>query len=229
MKQIFLDTETTGLVPTSDRVVEIAAIAYYEQQRIPPDDGGEYHQYINPQCHMPEEARKIHGLDDDFLAEQPLFADIADDFIEFVRDSEVIIHNANFDKNILNAELRRLGKPAMEKFTRGITCSLVWARENLPRIGNYGLDTLCREYGISLSERKKHSAIVDTRLLATLYYRMRQQQGDLEMRESRITVQVSDAEVIMRHATADELAAHNNLLADMEKELGAPPLYNKPG
>ena len=227
MRQIFLDTETTGLVANKDRVVEIAAIAYEEQRLISAEDGGEYHQYINPQCAMPAEARRIHGLDDDFLADKPLFEDIADDFLQFIQGSELIIHNASFDCGFLDAELQRIGKPPLEKFAE-ITCSLIWARENLPNIGGYSLDALCRQYNISLSERKLHSAILDTQLLGKVYYRMRQQQGVMEMRAAPIKVEVADAEVIVRTATAEELAEHNKLVAAMAESDGAPPLYNNP-
>lgn len=222
MKKIFLDTETTGLEPNNgDRIVEIAAIAYNDHTLIPAAEGGEYHQYINPERDMPEEARQIHGLSDDFLRDKPVFAAIVDDFIEFVRDGELIIHNADFDRGFLNAELKRLGKPPLEEIVADITCSLLWSRANNPNLSAHNLNALCQHYNISLADRRDyHSAIVDTRLLGELYFVMRQQQGEITMTMPALHIQATGGAVPVRRATEAELAAHDALLTDMEQEAG---------
>lgn len=230
MKRIFLDTETTGLKVNDDRVVEIAAIAYEDHRRIAPEDGGEYHQYINPQMPMPQEAFKVHGLDDHFLADKPPFAGIADSFIAFISGSELVIHNAEFDKGMLNAELQRLGKAALEDITSGITCSLEWSRKNNYGFASHKLDALCQHFGISLRERRDyHSALVDTRLLGEVFFRMRQQQTSLDIQAPALQIETRGTSITRRPPTAEEIAAHNALLAQMEKESGTTPLYKQLG
>ena len=164
MREIVLDTETTGLDPYADhRLVEIGCIELINHM----PTGRQYHQYINPQRPMPKEAFDVHGLGDDFLKEQPVFAEVADDFIEFIGDDSVlVIHNASFDMKFLNAELEWLNKPriAMERALDTVQM----ARKKFPG-SPVSLDALCRRFKIDNSNRTLHGALLDSDLLAQVY------------------------------------------------------------
>lgn len=164
MREIVLDTETTGLDPYSDhRLVEIGCIELINHM----PSGRQYHQYINPQRPMPKEAFDVHGLGDDFLKDQPLFAEIADDFIEFIgNDSKLVIHNAAFDMKFLNAELGWLNKPKID-MARAID-TVQMARKKFPG-SPVSLDALCRRFKIDNSNRTLHGALLDSDLLAVVY------------------------------------------------------------
>ena len=163
MREIILDTETTGLDPaTGDRIVEIGAVELLNH--LP--TGRTFHVYINPERNMPAEAEAVHGLSSAFLADKPVFAKIADDFLEFIADSVLIIHNASFDMAFINAELafeKRSAIPAER-----IVDTLHLARQKHPGASN-SLDALCRRYGIDNSKRTKHGALLDSELLAEFY------------------------------------------------------------
>ena len=234
MRQIFLDAETTGLSHSGgDRVVEIAAVAYEDRQRVPDEEGGSFHKYINPdwgERPMPDGAFAVHGLTMDFLKDKPTFADIADELIAFVRDGEVIIHNAVFDQGFVDMELKRLGKPPLAEITTGIICSLNWARDNKPDIGGNSLNALCRHHGISLERRRDyHGALIDAQLLGDLWYQMTLVQGEMEIQEAKVVIDTKGSPVIPRPANAEEAAAHEAFVAAMEKENGAPPIYKSAG
>lgn len=164
MREIALDTETTGLDPgTGDRVVEIACVEL--NNHIP--TGETYQQYINPQRDMPEGAFRIHGLSAEFLAGFPVFADIADDFLEFIGNDPLVIHNAEFDIRFLNAELARMERPGIPMSQTIDTVHM--ARRKFPG-AQANLDALCRRFDIDLSPRNKgHAALIDTELLAKVY------------------------------------------------------------
>lgn len=163
MREIVLDTETTGLDPKSgDRVVEIGCIELLNH--VP--TGETYHQYINPERDMPAEAERVHGLSEDFLSGQPLFADIAGGFIAFVGDAPLVIHNAAFDMGFINAELALAGLAEIDK-KRAID-TVTMARRKFPG-AQASLDALCRRFGIDLSERELHGALLDAQLLAAVY------------------------------------------------------------
>lgn len=164
MREIVLDTETTGLDPgTGDRVVEIACVELHNH--IP--TGETYQQYINPQRDMPEGAFRIHGLSAEFLAEYPVFAEIAEAFLEFIGGDPLVIHNAEFDIRFLNAELARLDRPGVPMSQTIDTVHM--ARRKFPG-AQANLDALCRRFDIDLSPRDKgHAALVDTGLLAKVY------------------------------------------------------------
>lgn len=231
MKKIFLDTETTGLNPQNDRIVEIAAITYEGARRLPSSTGGEYHQFINPETPMPDSAFKIHGLNDEFLADKPFFAAIAESFIDYVRGGEIIIHNAEFDHGFLNAELKRLNKPPLENIVGKITCTLKWSRENNPALGMHNLNALCRFFDIDLAEREQyHNALVDARLLGDVYFRMTQRQTEISMAPPALGIVKNGKPIAIRRVepTAEELSAHNTMLADMQEETKVIPLYNRP-
>lgn len=163
MREVVLDTETTGLDPASgDRVVEIACLELLNY--IP--TGRDWHCYLNPERDMPEPAYYVHGLSTEFLADKPLFADRADDFLHFIEGARIIIHNAAFDVAFLNAELERIGRPPL--IGDRVVDTLSLARRKHPGAAA-SLDALCRRYQIDLSVRSKHGALVDCELLAQVY------------------------------------------------------------
>ena len=163
MREIVLDTETTGFEPAEgDRIVEIGAVEL--MNHVP--TGRTYHQYINPQRAMPAEAFEVHGLGDDFLRDKPVFAAIADDFIAFIGDAKLVIHNAAFDMKFLNAELGWVNKPALP-MDRAVD-TLAIARRRFPG-SPASLDALCRRFGIDNSSRTLHGALLDSEILAEVY------------------------------------------------------------
>jgi DNA polymerase-3 subunit epsilon len=163
MREIILDTETTGLDPASgDRIVEIGGVELLN--RFPTSRS--FHVYINPERPMPPDAEKVHGLSDVFLADKPRFAEHAEAFLSFVGDATLIIHNASFDIGFLNAELTRAGHPPL-RFDR-VVDTLALARRKHPGAPN-SLDALCARYGIDNSNRVKHGALLDAELLAEIY------------------------------------------------------------
>jgi DNA polymerase-3 subunit epsilon len=163
MREIVLDTETTGLDPNSGhRIVEIGCIELHH--RLP--TGESWHRYVNPERDMPDGAFQVHGLSEDFLSTHPVFAEIAGDFLDFIADSKLVIHNAGFDMGFLNAELTKLGFPPLA-MSRGID-TLRMARSRYPG-AQASLDALCRRFGIDNSARGKHGALLDAELLAKVY------------------------------------------------------------
>ncbi len=163
MREIVLDTETTGLDPqTGDRIVEIGAVELVNH--LP--TGQTYHQYINPQREMPTEAFEVHGLGDEFLRDKPLFEKIAPKFLEFIGEATLVIHNAAFDMKFLNAELGWAGLPLIPN-SRALD-TLAIARKKFPGSPN-SLDALCRRFGIDNSSRKLHGALLDSEILAEVY------------------------------------------------------------
>ncbi|MCF6303899.1 MAG: DNA polymerase III subunit epsilon [Rhodobacteraceae bacterium] len=163
MREIVLDTETTGLDPnTGDRIVEIGAVELFNHM----PTGKTYHQYINPQRDMPAGAFAVHGLSMEFLSDKPVFADIAAAFIEFVGDSKMVIHNASFDMKFLNAELTWCKKAKLPMAQALDTLEI--ARRKYPGAQN-SLDALCRRFGIDNSARTLHGALLDSEILAEVY------------------------------------------------------------
>ena len=221
MRQIFLDTETTGLSPESgDRIVEIGCVEMVGRRLT----GRTLHVYLNPERPNHEEAVKVHGLTDDFLADKPLFASITDELLEFVDGAEIVIHNAGFDIGFLNAELKRAGRPRFTEFTGVITDSLLMAREMFPGKAN-SLDALCRRLEVDNSSRSLHGALLDAGLLAEVYIRMTRGQESLMIEACDPTageaalaaVDFSRFEMCVIEADAAELAAHDALLAEIDK------------
>lgn len=163
MREIVLDTETTGLDPASgDRIVEIGCLELVN--RLP--TGQTYHVYINPERDMPREAEAVHGLSAKFLSDKPLFAEIADEFAAFVKGAALIIHNASFDMKFLNAELAKLGRDDLRD--NQIIDTLAMARKKFPG-APASLDALCRRFGVDNSNRDLHGALIDSELLAGVY------------------------------------------------------------
>jgi DNA polymerase-3 subunit epsilon len=212
MREIVLDTETTGLDPlTGDRVVEIGCIELFN--RIP--TGLTFHRYINPERDMPASAFEVHGLSADFLKDKPPFAEVAEDFLSFVGDAGLVIHNAAFDAAFLNSELERVGKQLIARDR--LVDTLLLARRRHPGAPNR-LDDLCTRYGIDNTRRTKHGALLDAELLAEVYIELtgaRQAALGLELvtaektgeRERIVVVQVRPVPLAPR-VTAEDVAAH---------------------
>jgi DNA polymerase-3 subunit epsilon len=163
MREIVLDTETTGFEPeTGDRIVEIGALELLNHM----PTGRTFHVYINPERAMPEAAFAVHGLGDEFLRDKPAFAKVAQDFVEFIGDARLVIHNAPFDMKFLNWELRQAGYPVMPMDRA--TDTVLMARRKFPG-APASLDALCRRFGIDNSGRTLHGALLDSQLLAEVY------------------------------------------------------------
>jgi len=222
MRQIVLDTETTGLDPRQGhRVIEIACIELNSRRLT----GHHLHKYINPEREIDAGAAAVHGITLDFLADKPKFADVAGEFLDFVRGAELIIHNAAFDVGFLNAELDRLGMVPIETVCNGVIDTLKMARELYPGKRN-SLDALCERYAIDNSHRTLHGALLDTELLAEVYLSMTRGQNTLMI----------EAEELPRHQGSDgaprgerkplrvqraddaELSEHQRVLEGIQKE-----------
>ena len=185
MREVVIDTETTGLDPgDGHRIVEIAAIELVNH--LP--TGKAFHKYVNPERDMPEAAQAVHGLTSEFLASHALFAAIAAEFLEFIGGDPLVIHNAEFDLGFINAELKRIAMPPL---LGAVTDTLMLARRRFPG-QPANLDALCRRFAIDLSSREKHGALIDGELLAAVYLELiggRQPGLDLIAARSKVAVQ----------------------------------------
>jgi DNA polymerase-3 subunit epsilon len=221
MREIILDTETTGLSPIDHRVVEIGCIELVNHVAT----GREFHAYINPERDMPAEAEAVHGLSSEFLSTKPLFAAIVDDFLAFVGDAPVVAHNAGFDMGFINAELKRLSRAPLTS-DRAIDTVLL-ARRKFPG-AQASLDALCRRFQIDTSARTKHGALLDAQLLAQVYLELvggREPGLALAVSET-VTVTATPIARVAReprpHApTAEELVAHTAFIATIKNALWA--------
>lgn len=223
MRQIVLDTETTGLDPRQGhRIIEVACIEMVNRQLT----GRHFHKYTNPEREIDEGAQAVHGITLDFLSDKPKFPDIVDEFLEFISGAELIIHNAPFDLGFLNAELDRLDRVPVETVCNGVTDTLKMAKEMHPGKRN-NLNALCDRYEIDNSGRTLHGALLDTELLADVFLAMTRGQNSLmiEPDDSPPPAQL-DANgqtrqrkpLIVKRANDDELAEHARLLAIIDKE-----------
>lgn len=221
MRQIVLDTETTGLYANDgDRIIEIGCVEILSRHVTE----NHYHQYINPERDSHPDALAVHGLTTEFLSDKPKFADIAQAFCDYIRDAELIIHNAPFDIGFLNAELARLNMPPVEEVAACITDSLVKARDMFPGRRN-SLDALCERFDISNAHRTLHGALLDSELLAEVYLAMTRGQETLEI--ERLTIEeeeaaakaapLSNIHIVVLAATEEELQKHEDVLNDIEK------------
>lgn len=176
MREIVLDTETTGLNPRGgDRLIEIGCVELIN--RYP--TGREYHVFINPERDVPAEAEAVHGISTDFLRDKPVFTAVADDFLTFIDDANLVIHNAAFDIGFLNAELERVNLPALSMDR--VVDTLALARRKHPA-GPNSLDALCKRYGVDNTMRVKHGALMDSILLAEVYLELLgERQGALSL------------------------------------------------
>lgn len=191
MREIVLDTETTGFEPTEgDRIVEIGAVELFNHM----PTGRTYHQYINPQRPMPKAAFEVHGLGDDFLRDKPVFRDIAQAFLDFVGQDRLVIHNASFDMKFLNHELGGVGLPTLPSHQALDT--LLIARQKFPG-SPASLDALCRRFGVDNSGREKHGALLDSEILAEVYLELiggRQPDFALSAESQRSTASTAQAD-----------------------------------
>jgi DNA polymerase-3 subunit epsilon len=227
MREIVLDTETTGFDPESgDRIVEIGAVELHNHVVT----GRRYHQYINPERGMPKDAFEVHGLGDDFLRDKPKFAAIGQALLDFVGDARLVIHNAAFDMKFLNAELKWIGLPLLP-WERAID-TLAIARKKFPG-SPASLDALCRRFGIDNSSRTLHGALLDSEILAEVYLELTGgRQPDFGLSQTRGTDDGGTVTQTWRpsprpHAlpsriTVDEQAAHEQFIAELgEKSVWA--------
>jgi DNA polymerase-3 subunit epsilon len=226
MRQVVLDTETTGLEHSQGhRIIEIGAVELIDRQL----SGVTFHTYINPQRDIEDGALEVHGISRDFLQDKPLFADIAEDFIEFVRGAEVIIHNAPFDLGFLDMELSLLGsKPGPMNDLISVLDSLELARDLHPGQRN-NLDALCKRYAIDNSSRQLHGALLDSEILADVYLAMTGGQTDLGLsfqsassaeEVSQLPDQGERPPFTVLIPSSSELEAHQARLAGIKKNSG---------
>jgi len=231
MRQIILDTETTGLEPEQGhRIIEIGCVEVIKRRKT----GRTFHRYIRPDREVDRGALQVHGITNEFLVQQPRFAEIADELLEFIGGAELIIHNAAFDVAFLNAELHRL--PVRRKITDicSVLDTLPMARQMHPGQRN-SLDALCKRYGVDNSHRELHGALLDAQILLDVYLAMTGGQTALildEIKQEQVSAEV-EREVAMRPvgelliilASDEELAAHERLLAAVDKASGRKTLW----
>lgn len=221
MRQIFLDTETTGLSPiTGDKIVEIGCVELINRK----PTGNNWHHYINPERLSSPEAFAVHGIPDASLVDKPKFRDVAQDFVRYIDGAEVIIHNAAFDVGFLDAELLAAGCQPFKRLAAKVVCSLVMAKQQWPGKRN-GLDALCDRLGVDNASRVLHGALLDAELLADVYLGMTRGQDSLaiEMHGSdasvaaltRVDLGLLNLAVV--RADEAELAAHERVLGELDK------------
>ena len=222
MREIILDTETTGLDPIrGHRLVEIGCVEL--EGHLP--TGNNFHRYINPERDMPDEAFRVHGLSADFLSDKPIFAEVVADFLEYIGDAPLIIHNADFDMGFINAELARLGFAPVPK-SRAID-TVMMARKRFPG-AQVNLDALCRRFEVDLSRRTLHGALLDAELLAEVYLQLLGgRQPGFELAVNRPGAPVKGTIAVQRdfrpprpHAPTDEeLAAHQSFIGKLKNAI----------
>ncbi|MFY9287881.1 MAG: DNA polymerase III subunit epsilon [Alphaproteobacteria bacterium] len=222
MREIIFDTETTGLDPLQGhRVVEIGCVELINHM----PTGRTYQAYLNPEREMPTEASMVHGLTDEFLAKQPIFAEVVEQFLEFIGDAPLVAHNANFDMNFINAELSRTGFPRLP-LHRAID-TVMMARKMFPG-APASLDALCKRFGVDTSNRQLHGALLDARLLADVYLELRGgRQPDLAITTTAVAEDISSDDIQKREhraarthlASDEELKAHEAFLAQIKEPL----------
>lgn len=216
MRQIFLDTETTGLYPAQGhRIIEIAALEVINRR----PTSNHFHHYLNPDREIDPAAQEVHGITLEFLEDKPRFKDVAAEFLDFVADAELIIHNAPFDVGFINMELGKIEQQPIEKIAAKITDTLKMAKDSRPGQRN-NLDALCRHFGINNAKRTLHGALLDAELLAEVYMAMTRGQDslmmDLEEAQSTSTnaaLNIRIQPLIILQADADELSAHQAYIA----------------
>ena len=221
MRQIFLDTETTGLSPESgDRIIEIGCVEMVNRRL----SGRDLHFFVNPERPNSEDAFKVHGLSDEFLADKPLFGAIADELLDYLAGAEIIIHNASFDVAFLNQELRRIGRTEVTRVVAKVTDSLLMARDTYPGKSN-SLDALCKRLEVNNANRTLHGALLDAGLLAEVYIRMTRGQDSLVIEAIDMAggahaieqIDFSGLDLIVIEADKTECVAHAALLAEIDK------------
>jgi DNA polymerase-3 subunit epsilon len=231
MRQIVLDTETTGLEPAEGHnIIEIGCVELVDRKLT----GRTYHVYIKPDRAIDQEAIEIHGITNDFLADKPKFSEVVAEFLEFIRGAELIIHNAAFDIGFINAELERIRHPERVGDICGVIDSLLLARQKHPGQKN-NLDALCKRYGIDNSHRELHGALLDSEILADVYLGLTGGQLKLDTgddgsdgggaeRDIR-RVEAGRYNLRVLRASDEELEAHRAFVALLSKKAGEPCLW----
>src|SRR5690554_4551754 len=229
MREVVLDTETTGIeVREGHRIIEIGCVELLDRRLT----GRHFHVYINPEREVEEGAFQVHGISDEFLADKPLFADVADEFMDFIRGAQLVIHNAAFDVGFIDAELERLGRHGCVADHCSVVDTLLLARNRHPGQRN-SLDALCKRYGVDNSQRDLHGALLDAEILADLYLVMTGGQTALMLSGQgsgdsgsdhvgtirRLDPQTRPVLPVLRPSD-EELAAHAQRLAAIEKAAG---------
>lgn len=236
MRQIFLDTETTGLSPEAgDRVIEIGCIEMVNRRLT----GQTRHYYLNPDRASSEEALKVHGLSEAFLADKPRFADIADELMDWLAGAEIVIHNAGFDTHFLDHELKRVGRAAFREHVAHVRDSLLMARDLYPGKRN-SLDALCQRLEVDNSNRTLHGALLDAGLLAEVFIRMTRGQDSLvidagrgagapQEEQTQRSPRVDLSGVALRVIEADEAerAEHERVLLELDKASGGKTVWRE--
>ncbi len=231
MRQIVLDTETTGLEPTAGhRVIEIGAVELIDRRL----SGRKFHRYLNPERKVDAGALEVHGLSDEFLADKPLFAQVSDEFLSFVEGAELVIHNAPFDVGFLDHELRLLGRQAGVTECCSVLDTLDLARKMHPGARN-SLDALCRRYEVDNSSRELHGALLDASILAQVYLSMTGGQTSLSLElasgqgesSASLARPLERPPLSVRRASADEQLAHQQRLQQIEGEAGARSIWQR--
>jgi DNA polymerase-3 subunit epsilon len=220
MRQIILDTETTGLdANQGHRIIEVAAVEMVNRRLT----GNQFHRYLNPDRDIDAGAMQVHGISPEFLQDKPRFPDIAHEFAEFIRDAELIIHNAPFDVGFLNAELRMTGLEPLSHWCAGVTDTLALAKALHPGQRN-NLDALCKRYGVDNVARTLHGALLDCELLAAVYLALTRGQESLSIglealtADSGETRRAARAKPVFVSASATEQAQHEALLQALKAE-----------
>ena len=230
MRQIFLDTETTGLsADNGDRIIEIGCVEMLHRKLT----GNNRHIYVNPGRDSHEEALKVHGITTEFLKDKPKFAEVAQDLLDYLKDAHVVIHNAPFDLGFLNMELALLKQPPIKEVVASITDTLVMAKEIFPGKRN-SLDALCDRLEVDNSGRSLHGALLDAELLADMYINLTRGQNTLLMDEGPTTdangdrvsaLDLSQFVLPVISASAQEIAAHEDVLAQIDKSSKAKTIW----
>ena len=220
MRQIVLDTETTGLSADSgDRIIEIGCVELVGRKLT----GNNKHFYLNPERDSHEDAMKVHGISNEFLKDKPKFKAVAKELLDYLQGAEVIIHNAPFDVSFLNKELELIGQPSLKHCVAKVTDSLVMAKEMFPGKRN-SLDALCSRLEVDNSSRTLHGALLDAELLADVYINLTRGQNSLMMdispaedvQESLPAIDLTQFSLTLLVADETELSAHDILLADLD-------------
>ncbi len=231
MRQIFLDTETTGLsADNGDRVIEIGCVELVNRKLT----GNNLHFYLNPGRDSHEEALRVHGITTEFLRDKPKFEAVVDELLNYLYGAEVVIHNAAFDVSFLNKELELVGRPAFRKHVANVVDSLAMAKEMFPGKRN-GLDALCDRLEVDNSGRTLHGALLDAELLADVYINMTRGQdallmdvgGPSEGGVAAVQIDLRSFALPVLAANAQELAAHEDLLVQIDKSSGGKTLWRK--
>jgi len=224
MRQIFLDTETTGLsTDNGDRIIEIGCVELFNRKLT----GNNKHFYLNPGRDSHEEALKVHGISNEFLKDKPKFEAVADDLLEYLQGSEVIIHNAAFDIGFLDKELELMGRPLFREFVASVTDTLALAKEMFPGKRN-SLNALCDRLGVDNSGRTLHGALLDAELLADVYINLTRGQDALlidlgatqNVVPSALQIDLRAIDLPVLAANDQEIAAHDDVLTQIDKASG---------